>query len=100
MGWTGSRYCSIDISSGSVTDLDSGETFTRIPDREDRHVTGGRSGLAAWRKSVHTQRNDALIASRYNIVADNEVQNVFPRPEQVAESDLRHPGKPSGWPEG
>lgn len=100
MGWTNSRYCSIDISSGSVTDLGSGETFTRIPDREDRHVTGGRSGLVYWRKSVHTQRNDALTASRSNIVPDNELQNVFPRQEQVAESDLRHPGKPSGWPEG
>lgn len=99
MGWTGSRYCSIDLSTGSVTDLDTGEVFTRRPDVEDRHVTSGRSGLAFWRKAIHAERNSALLESRKNILADDETQNVFPKADQVADTDLRHPGKPAGWPE-
>jgi hypothetical protein len=98
MGWTNSRYCTIDISSGSVTDVDTGEVFTRRPDVEDRHVTGGRSGLGAWRRSVHNERNAALSESRRNIIPDDETQNVFPKADQVSETDLRHPDKPAGWP--
>lgn len=98
MGWTGSRYCSIDLSAGSATDLDSGELFIRAPDVDDRHVTGGRSGLLAWRRSVYNERNAALVESRNNIIPDNELQQVFPKADKVSESDLRHPDKPIGWP--